>query len=625
MFFFNLSAVEFVALLSAASALVVALYLLSRTRRRQVVATLRFWSQAVRPEATQQRRKIQQPLSLLLQLIALALLLLAIAQPRVGTAGGGARDHVLVLDTSSWMAAGPRERTLMDEARERARAYIDRVPASDRIMLVRADGLSVPATTMTDNRETLLKAVSQSRPAASALDISQALAFAGEARKMNSRNPGEVVFVGAARINQRDTASSLPANLRIIPVRHEFQNCGLRRIGLRHSATDPDLWDVFVSARNYGSKPMTVPLVVQFGGAPVAAQRLQLVPGRDQEFSFHLRTSAAGWLEARLLTRDSLSDDDRAVIEIPRQSTVRVAVYTADKEALRPLIAAHPHIQATFHSPSEPVGKYSEADVTVLDGFEPATMPSTGIIWLRPPNARAHVTDAAIVRWRTDHELCAGLHATGVRLDSADVLTSKDGDVPIAEVEGGPVILCRTRPQRMVLLGFHPGRSDSRFDVMTPLLFANVLRWLKPDAFRAWEVDARTVGNVTVQLDSDETASDLRVVNEHGDPLPFNVRGNALRFYSGSPGAVRVTGGRGERVYSLTLPEVGDSEWAIPSATAQGLPPRWSRPLARDFWQWLAAAGGIILVIEWLLYGRARRGALRASQPPARAFMKRAS
>ena len=40
----------------------------------------------------------------------------------------------------------------------------------------------------------------------------------------------------------------------------------------------------------------------------------------------------------------------------------------------------------------------------------------------------------------------------------------------------GPVILARSRP-RMIVLGFHPGSSALKFDLATPLLFANIFRW----------------------------------------------------------------------------------------------------------------------------------------------------
>ena len=112
----------------------VALYLLDRSRRRQVVSTLRFWNMAEQPPVVTRRKRIQQPLSLILQLISMALLLLAIAQLRFGTPAATPRDHVVLLETSAWMNArsGREKRTLMDSARERALAYIKAVPARDR-------------------------------------------------------------------------------------------------------------------------------------------------------------------------------------------------------------------------------------------------------------------------------------------------------------------------------------------------------------------------------------------------------------------------------------------------------------------------------------------------------------
>src|SRR5437870_10648957 len=136
MYFLNLSLLQFAAVFGSISAISIALYLLDRSRRRQVVSTLRFWVAAEQPTAAVRRRRIQQPWSLLLQLISMGLLVLAVAQLRLGTPAEAGRDHVIILDTSSWMSArtGPprsTNRTLMDIARERARQYLHALPARD--------------------------------------------------------------------------------------------------------------------------------------------------------------------------------------------------------------------------------------------------------------------------------------------------------------------------------------------------------------------------------------------------------------------------------------------------------------------------------------------------------------
>ena len=74
------------------SATAVALYLLDRSRRKQVVSTLRFWVAAEQPAVAARRKHINQPWSLLLQLFSMALLLLAIAQLRLGSPALAGRE-----------------------------------------------------------------------------------------------------------------------------------------------------------------------------------------------------------------------------------------------------------------------------------------------------------------------------------------------------------------------------------------------------------------------------------------------------------------------------------------------------------------------------------------------------
>src|SRR3954466_7184723 len=96
MYLLNLSLIQFIAVFGSISALAVALYLLDRSRRKQVVSTLRFWVSADQPSVAARRKHINQPWSLLLQLLSMALLLLAIAQLRLGSPAQAGRNHALI-------------------------------------------------------------------------------------------------------------------------------------------------------------------------------------------------------------------------------------------------------------------------------------------------------------------------------------------------------------------------------------------------------------------------------------------------------------------------------------------------------------------------------------------------
>jgi hypothetical protein len=314
----NLTIGQFLGLFGAVAALTLALYLSGRARRRQVVSTLRFWVSAAQPATAARRRRIQQPLSLLLQLASMALLLLAIAQLRLGAPEPQPRDDVLILETSAWMAARAPNGTLMDLARERARDYVRAAPSRDRIMLVRADALATPATAFELDRRRLADAIAASQPGATALNLGQALAFARQIQAQSGRLAGEVVFVGTSRLADAaaaPTVTGLP-NLRWLSVPDAIENCGLRRIGVRRSAADSELWEIYVAARNYGTVQRSATLALSFGALPVGAQRMALPPGAERETSFQLRSRAAGFLQAQLLPHDAFPADDRAVLEV---------------------------------------------------------------------------------------------------------------------------------------------------------------------------------------------------------------------------------------------------------------------------------------------------------------------
>ncbi len=629
--FLNLSLGELLGLAGAISAGVVALYLLDRSKRRQVVATLRFWNAADSRTEMKHRKRIQQPWSLLLQLLSLLFLLIALAGPRLGSGDFG-RDHVLIIDTSAWMGARAGRTTLIDEARVAARQYIKALPSRDRVMIVRADALATPVTAFEADRQILDDAIRQSQPGASALNLPQAFEFAQRAQTLQSQHSGEIVFAGAARVPEDEASlSAVPANLRVLQVNGAQENVGLRKIGLRRSTTVADTWDIFVSLRNYGGKPRDASLELQFGGAPAGSKFFSLKPGEEQQATFAYKTRAAGYLEARLNSRDAFPQDDRAVVELPSEKPLHVVVYSNEPALLKPLISFTQQVNAVFESPA----KYDprvNADIVILDRFAPPTRPAASSIWIEPPSAGSPIpvkgirTALKLDAWRTDTPIGAGLRTKDVQLVSAEVFSPAAGDIPVAESSEGPLIVARPGSPKILVLGFHPVKSSMKYELATPLLIANTLRWMAPDVFRTLEVQAGTVGTVTLPIERGTDVSAVKVVAEDNRPLPFTIDDNALRFFSGAPGTVRVLTGSRELDYSLTLPDVAEALWRPPSSVHKGIPRTTGNSVsAADIWPWFAVLGALGLLLDWLLFGRSRAYRLKAAKSVIANIWKKAS
>jgi hypothetical protein len=151
-----------------------------------------------------------------------------------------------------------------------------------------------------------------------------------------------------------------------------------------------------------------------------------------------------------------------------------------------------------------------------------------------------------------------------------------------------------------------------RYELATPLLFANVLRWMSPEVYRRRELSTSSVGSVQAALDSDVKVSDIRILHEDGTPVPFVLREQSLDFFVGTPGTVRVVAGDWESVYSLTLPQMWEFFWKVPAEAKTGLPRfRGSLAGSLELWRWLALLGGVGLMLEWYFFGRFSRGLIR--------------
>jgi hypothetical protein len=620
--FLNLSLGELLGLVGAISAGVVALYLLDRSKRRQLVPTLRFWIDADVRTELKHRRRIQQPLSLFLELLSLFFLVAAIAGPRLGIIDGTGRNHVIVLDTSAWMGSRNGRVTLLDEAKDSARAYLKSVPRRDRVMLVRADALATPATAFESNHAAVEEAIRRSQPGASALNLEQAFEYSQRAMKLQPERAGEIVFAGAGRVPEEQASlTGVPSNLRVLASNGPQENVGLRKVGLRRSPAAPDTWDIFVAVRNYGIRPREVDLALQFAKSPAGEKHLRLKPNSEEQAQFSYRAKSGGYLEIRLNSSDAFPQDDRALIELPAQAAARIVVYSKDPALLRPLIAANAQVDAVFDTPDH-YNPAVKADVVVLDRFAPPAPPQTNSIWIAPPSDASPVpvretrTAVRLEKWNADAELGAGLRTQEVVLEAAEIFSPEPGDIAIAESAGGPILVAREKQNRkQVVFGFHPGLASMRYQIATPLLMANILKWMVPGVFRQTEVLAGTVGTVNIAVDKNTDPATVRILDENQRPLPFTVDQGNLRFFSGAPGTVSVLMGDRELVYSLTLPDVAEAMWKPPANVRRGIPrAALDGALQTDLWPWLAVLGGLGLLLDWLMFGRSRIFRLRPSK-----------
>jgi von Willebrand factor type A domain/Aerotolerance regulator N-terminal len=615
MFFLNLTPAEFLALFGSLGGLVTALYLLDRAKRRKIVSTLQFWVQAGAAEQSQARRKMQQPCSLVLQLASLLLLLLAISRMQWGSRQSRGHDHVLLVDTGSWTGAPVNKdashTTVLDEEKQKARDYLSVLPRNDRVMLVAVDNLASPVVRFTSNSRQLISALDALSPGFSAIDIDSALSFARQAQGWSGGASGEIAYIGP-QLAALNPVAEQPSNLRVIPITADRENCGIVQMNVQQLENEADSWKALVRIRNYGARVRNLRLEMHYGGTAFAPRNIKVPAGEEITAQYAFVTQAPGELVAKISPGGSLSSDDQASIFLPRVKSLRVAVFTDRPAVLKPLLEADRQLAAQVFSTSQYQSKPA-AEIVILDNFSPLQAPEVPALWIDPPGdhlpipVKGMATDS-LMRWGTGSPFESAMHAKPLRLTKARTFELFEGDEAVASVPDGPVIVLRsatTSHGRMAVVGFDPAEGELRYEVGTPLLFASLVQWLDPSAFRSLTVSAEEVGLVNLNLEGAEQRDQLQVADDRGQAVAYSRRQNTLQLFTEHPATFTVTSKNRQRVISLRLPSVATQLWKPAPDTLIGLPSTaiFTRT-AVDLWKWLALAGGAMLLAEWLLFGR---------------------
>ncbi|MCW5756794.1 MAG: VWA domain-containing protein [Phycisphaeraceae bacterium] len=333
---------------------VLALYMLKLRRRPVRVGSILFWERAVRDaQGNVPWRMVRPRTQLLLQLLAIALLALALGRPAVpGRLGGRV---LLVIDRSASMNAvdGGAGRTRFEAAREQLRDLAGTLAAGGRAraMVVALGREAVPLTPWTGDRATLLGALDAVRPGdeeasgealAGLLGLALGLPDGAEPDEAEAFGPQDrLVVVLASDGGLAAPARPMPANvvLRLLPVGGAFDPAPGSLGGLAADPGGP-------SANPVGPVGNAGGPMGNAGIVAVAAQRLYEDPASVRVFA---RVLATGPMRRELPVRLALDGRvvGQAVADLtpaepsdrgPTQATVGLGVVTADGGVLSVLL-----------------------------------------------------------------------------------------------------------------------------------------------------------------------------------------------------------------------------------------------------------------------------------------------
>jgi Ca-activated chloride channel family protein len=615
--------------------LIVILHTIAVRWRRTPVSSLVFWNEVLRERRTSLRiRRLLRNLSLILELMAVTLLAVALAGPRLpGRAYAAAGDTVLVLDSTASMETREGARTRFELAKMRAVDVLAGLRRGARMALITAARSPRLAVPFTANRDLLRRAIQDASPTDEPGDLKDSMLFALTLR--DARRGDQVILVTDGAFDSLgDLDTSVPW-IHILSVGTARNNVGITGLSFRRTLSGEETYEMFLAVHNFGRAPVSVPLVVTADRAPVFSSTLRLAADELRTLSIPWKGPTTGRVEARIQAEDDFPTDDRAYAVFAPARSVRVLIVGPGSFFLQKALGSFPGV--TVHTAAEPEtlsdGTRTRAeearkgpgedDVVVFDGVEPPPLEKGNFICFGavPPNLPIRVTGQmalpAVTGWSRSNPLLESISLSGLTIGSALRLEPGPGFTPLAFSHEAPLMLSwDQKGLKVLLVGFDPAQSDLPLRTSFPLLLANALSWFFP----SWlTVQADQVQAGTPRLLSVPGPSTVTVVRPDGARESVAAARESVDFFDTSQvGYYRVESGGQVSEFAVSLSSESESDiqprFAGQAAgTAQAEAAAQAAGTAGDSFAWVifAIVALALVFLEWLVWLRTLEGARR--------------
>jgi hypothetical protein len=566
----------------------VVLYILKVRRRPRVVPSTFLWQETLREmEAQAPFRRLRRDWLLLLQILALATLVLSAAGPYWPTFRLSGTRAAIVLDGSASMLAGDR----LDLARREAERLIEGLGPRDEAAVVSGGVTALVLAPLTADRGVLREAVSAHRARPMPSDLGGAIELARSLVGVD----GEVVLI-------TDVSAQLPDDpqVSVRRVGERSANTGIVALGVRAANPSGRDHQVFVRLRNASSEHRRGVVELRFEDTVRDLSSVDLPPREERGLTLELLGEEEGRVSVRWRP-DAAPDwptDDTAFWWL-RQPPVRVYRIRgeADPFLLHALRASDGWRPAASDEP---------ADLEIVVRRTPEAN-GPPFLWIDPVELRRDVVAGAkLIDWQRAHAALRDVDLHPTRFGRIPSVERPVGATVLARTTAGPLVLEGVRDDRRYLAwAFDPLESDLPLRVSFPLMVHNALEYLAPKS-GALAGGVRT-GEKPVVPWSANTSVDL--VSPSGIVRRLSPVGGRLHLPPlDEIGFWRLSGQGREVAFAASLLDERESDLGRKSDTtvaAIQAPPGPERTLVgRDLWRPVLLVGLIVLLIEGLAFHR---------------------
>ncbi len=627
--------------------LIIWLHFRRERRRRVAVPSLLFWQHMPNVPDGRRRRHLPITLLLFLHLLIAALLGIALSQPQwLGELLGSTTHQIVIIDTSTSMAAAEAGTARLDLARQRARDMLNDMTNRSQLTLITAGPQAhLLATGGIEQRAAFLAALDDLSIQGSATDMVGALTLAQAAR--DQTHQGQITILSdtalpalesTSAVNPTTALPGMNGSIEWITIGDNLENRAVVAFNARPRNNSPagdTATLVYARMANYGSTERAARVRLSGDDRLLSTRDVSLPADGHAELTWTVPPGVRV-LRVELDGEDALPLDDQASLSLARTRPGNILLVSATPQTLQRALSAVPGTTVRVIDPGQYASSplTASADMTVFDGTLPATWPAGGVLVVNPPegdhpllnvgnamplqgNESFAPTIQVIVPPGSSVNPFEGLSIDSIQFESAHLLdeTVDTWTNPLLVAGNTPLILRGTLDQSDIIIWTFDLASSNLTDRLAfPLLMARTVRDLTPTSPAAavmlgdrplfmpgprtdtvelvgpdgsnWQVAAHT----TAQLPPLQQTGLYSIIERSGDQTVYTSQ---IAVNAGSPLESDL------RPRSIDI----DSTMAQPQ-TASDTETAPTRRDRQPIWLWLALAAFGLMMIEWVYVHR---------------------
>jgi hypothetical protein len=615
---------------------IIIFYMLKLRRQPARVSSLFLWQQVIEDrQANAPWQRLRRNLLLLLQLLILALLVMALARPYFTVQARVQGNVALLLDASASMQATDVTPSRFAAAQEAALDLIERLEADDAVTLIAVEHTPRVLAAATTDRHQLRQTIRAARASNGPADWEAALALAAahvttlpEATivMISDGAPSRDGALGEASLGEQGAElrlPAIPAPVEFISVGQTADNQGLVVLSLRDGAEGLQM---FLSAANAASQPRRRRVEIQVDGQLFDARQLDMPARGNANLTIGDLPLNARQIRASLAGEDDLAVDDVAWV-VRSGAAARVLVVSEGNLFLQRALALLPNLEAQRAAPDQELPR-AHFDLTIFDRAplpspnDEATgvLPEGNLLFIAPPattplfEVSGVITRPQVSRLERAHPLLSYVELNDLHIAQAQAVRPPPWAQSLIEAQNGPLLVAgQTEGRRVAILTFDLHQSDLPLQIDFPILVLNLTQWLLSGQGGNLTSQQTLQAGQSFNLPSISSANALQVKTP-GD-ASFTISPDQATFdQTVELGIYHLFAEQPERdnpalvaqfaVNLLDKTETDIQPRPIRITQPAGLAPEKQLTGRWEWWQPLLGLGLIVLFVEWWVYWR---------------------